>query len=157
MIAKLYLVEDSKSLIEQAHAAFQGGGYVVVEVDLQKANTSKYWRGVRIKPHDLIILDLNLEESGLRYSGLDVLKLFEYEKNQQRTLRGLEQVLVATSVRHQVDPEYVFPEIALAIGFTIYGLEKGVDPVTDKVTNYGKSLRDMVERIYAHQAIPLNE
>ena len=51
----------------------------------------------------------------------------------------------------------MFPEIAFATGFRVYGLEKGVDPVTDKVTDYGKSLRDMVERIYAHQATPLNE
>ncbi len=154
MPSRIFVMEDEKELITEARGALSPE-YQVGEVDVSQANNLGYWQGLGIMPEDLVVLDLNLREP--TYSGLDVLRRLEDGKR-RGNLPGLDKVLVATSIRGQVNPANPSGDIALTTGFDVYGLEKGVD-ASGRITpaGYGASLADKVESIYAGSDTPLND
>jgi hypothetical protein len=157
MEKKIYILEDDERLVEKAQEVMNDTYTSVIAVGIGNANTPTYWRGLNIKSRDLVILDLNLKQAGVRYSGKDVLRILESEKR-QGNLAGLEQVLVATSVQGEVDPHNVSPDIALIDGFDVYGMEKGTSEREGiDIDKYGASLSEAIADIYAGRAEALNK
>ena len=144
---RIFLLEDDQNLVAQAQAAL-ATAYQFNEVLLSEGNSVLYWTSLGLTANDLPVLDLNLKSG---YSGKDVLRLLEREKR-KGTLNGLEQVVVATSMKQEISPGSVNPDIALLDGFKVYGLEKGKEG-----GSYGSSLAAIIETIYAGIAKPLNE
>ncbi len=152
MSKRIFLLEDDKNLVHEAEATL-GEMYKFHEVPLSQANSVEYWRGLALTGDDIPIIDLNLKS---KYSGLDVIRLLQREKS-AGALNGLEHVLVATSLKGQVAPGSVSPDLAFVDGFRVYGVEKGVDAARKvDVADYGTSLASMIGRIYAGTATPLN-
>lgn len=152
MVKRIILLEDDKNLVHEAEATLSRT-YDFKEVPLSEANNAQYWQRLNLTAEDIPVLDLNLKS---KYSGLDVLRLLQREKASGR-LAGLEQVLVATSLKGQVSPESVSPDIAFIDEFSVYGIEKGQDAMRKvDVADYGTSLVSMINSIYAGSATPLN-
>ncbi len=132
-----------------------GRRYDFLQAELPQTNNGLYWRGLEIGREDLIVLDLNFknyinpitrEKTHLSFSGKEVLRVLEQEKKIAQ-LPGLERVLIATSMRAEVDPKQVSPDIALVDGFNVYGLEKAVGP-NGQIIGYGRSLAEKIHQIY---------
>lgn len=149
----VYIVEDDPRLISEAQVSGHGR-YEVIGVPVSQSNDPTYWQALDLQAGDTLVIDLNLRAD---HSGYDVLSLLEREKAARR-LGGLENVLVATSLREQVELKKVDPRIGLLRGFRVYGLEKGTDVRRNvDVQRYGTSLLDMIDRIYCGEEAPLNE
>lgn len=152
-LPRVYIVEDDPRLIPEAQVSGRGR-YEVVGVSIPQSNDPTYWHGCDLQPKDTVVVDLNLRAG---HSGYDVLSLLAKEKAAAH-LSGLENVLVATSLREQVEPEKVDPRIGLLRGFKVYGLEKSTDARRSvDVQRYGASLVDMIDRISRGEDSPLNE
>ena len=152
----IYFMDDDKKLVEQAKFALESRStHNFYEVDISQATKEEYLRSLDLMAHDLVVLDLKLV--GVPSTGLDVLEVLHQEKKKGHLL-GLEQVLIATSAKKQVDPKDVYPAIAFAEGFKVYGMEKGVDPTRQvSVIDYVSGLMRIVDRIYAGTEKPLNQ
>lgn len=149
-MGKIFIAEDEKDLIMEAEGAFSTEEYQIYEVDLEQANKPEYWESIDITKDDLVVLDLNFK---MAYSGLDTLRLLETEKEKGH-LAGLERVLVATSLKQQIDS----PDVAFVNGFDVYGLEKGVDASRQvDVAAYGNCLLSKVKSIYSGSEKAVNE
>src|SRR3989338_614120 len=103
--------------------------YEFISVDLPKAREGGYWNTLGIEAADLVVLDLNFKNyvnpetnvrTPLSFSGKEVLRTLQQEKK-RGNLVGLERVLVATSMKAEVDPKHVSPDIAFVEGFKVYG------------------------------------
>ena len=156
-MANIYLLEDDKRFIAQAEDSFQEAhAHTLYPLEAQLSNKAEYWRNLDIMPHDLVVLDLNLQLAGARWTGLEVLQLLDNEKKAGR-LPGLERVLIATGVPGQVDPENIYPEIGFVSRFKVYGMEKGEDSAgRTSAVGYGASLVRKVEAIIAGTEEELN-
>ncbi len=117
-LPRVYIVEDDSRLISEAQVSGRGH-YEVVGVAISQSDDPTYWDGLDLQPDDTVVVDLNLRAD---HSGYDVLSLLEREKAAHH-LSGLENVLVATSLREQVEPERIDPRIGLLRGFKVFGLE----------------------------------
>ncbi|GEM_PF-1462042 len=146
--------------------------YEFIAVDLPRAREGGYWNTLSIEAADLVVLDLNFKNyvnpetnvrTPLSFSGKEVLRTLEQEKK-RGNLVGLERVLVATSMKAEVDPKHVSVDIAFVEGFKVYGLEKAMDQ-TGRIVDYGRSLAYKIHQIYEGAAgrvgekiaLPLNQ
>ncbi len=155
---RIFIVEDDMQLASQAYNSLASAGYEPIRIDLKYANDISEWSGQQIQHTDLVILDLNFKLIGVNYSGKDILRLLEQGKK-TNVLVGLEQILIATSMRGEVDPRQVSPEIAfIDERIAMYGLEKGVNQLTRAVDpqTYGQSVLQAVNEIYRGTRTVLN-
>ncbi len=158
---RIILCEDDRTLLSEAQVMLTTRGYTPFIAKLSNIFAIDYWKRANLTTDDLIVMDLNfkdytdsktLEKVTLNYSGLNVLTLLNKEKSQ---LPGLEQVLVATSLRNQLTS----PDLCLDIDqFRVYGLEKAVsgDRKTVNIQSYGQALVATIDAIYAHKVKPIN-
>ncbi len=155
---RIFIVEDDVQLASQAYNSLANAGYEPVRIDLNYANDITEWSRQQIQSKDLVVLDLNFKLAGVNYSGKEVLRLLEQGKK-TNVLAGLDQILVATSMRGEVDPRQVSPEIAfIDERIAMYGLEKGVNQLTRAVDplTYGQSVLHAVDEIYRGTRTVLN-
>lgn len=159
---KIFLLEDDPRLVEEARIALTDKGYTFQEVDLSKAynagnklQTEQYWIGLGITSQDLVILDLNFKQKGVNYSGIEVLRFIDESKGK---LEGLERVLVATSMKQQLNSPDVCLTRNTPPALSVYGMEKATDAKREvKLMDYGTGLGNTVDRIYQGTERPLNE
>ena len=155
---RILLVEDDNNLAEQAMQMLQKESYEPLRVQIEYAMEFSEWQSYGITPRDLVVLDLNFKIAGVKYSGKDVLKVLENGK-QRGILPGLEKILIATSMKAEVDPRQVSPDIAfIDERIKMYGLEKGVNQTTRMVDSqgYAVSLLAAIHEIYQGQRSILN-
>ncbi len=172
MIYDQYKVEVKDKLGRFRTTQEFGRRYDFIQVDLPRSREGAYWSSLGIEAEDLVVLDLNFKNyvnpetkvrTPLSFSGKEVLRTLEQGKK-KGSLAGLEQVLVATSMKAEVDPKHVSPDLAFVEGFKVYGLEKAVDQ-TGRIIDYGRSLAYMIHQIYEGAAgrvgdkivLPLNQ
>ena len=159
---RIILCEDDRALLGEAQVMLITKGYTPFIAKLSNIFTIDYWKRMSPTKDDLIVMDLNFKDytdskTGqrvtLNYSGLDILKLLN--KEQKTQLPGLEQVLVATSLKNQLTSPYLCLDIG---NFKLYDLEKAVsgDRKTINVRSYGQALVDKIDAIYAKTAKPIN-
>ena len=153
MTKRIIMVEDDQRLVAEATPRLIVGGYTPFNTKLEETNTIEYWKKVNPTKDDLVVMDLNFKLAGVNFSGLTVLNLLNREK-QRGQLPGLEQVLVATSLKRQLDS----PDICLDLtAYRVYGLEKAVGPNNQVVSgSYANSLVDTIDKVYAGTARQLN-
>ena len=153
MTRRIIMVEDDQRLVAEATPRLIVGGYTPFNTKLEETNTIEYWKKVNPTKDDLVVMDLNFKLAGVNFSGLTVLNLLNREK-QRGQLPGLEQVLVATSLKRQLDS----PDICLDLtAYRVYGLEKAVGPNNQVVSgSYANSLVDTIDKVYAGTARQLN-
>ncbi len=152
MTKRIIIVEDDQKLVAEATPLLIVRGYQPFHTKLAETNTLKYWQQVNPTPTDLVVMDLNFKLAGMSFSGLTVLNLLNREK-QRGQLCGLEQVLVATSLKQQLNS----PGICLDLtAYRVYGLEKAMGPNNQVVGSYAHSLVDTIDQIYAGKAKQLN-
>jgi len=148
----VYFVEDDRNLIGQATPELLAAGYRVEEVDIQQANNVGYWRNLGVTERDVVALDLNLKEAGVKYSGREVFRTLQRAKSQQTGDFPLERVLIQTSIRGEANSKSVNPEFALANEFAVGGYEKAVS--AGGVVNtqaYASGLVEAVDRLYKEE------
>ena len=183
MTRRIIMVEDGQRLVAEATPRLIVGGYTPFNTKLEETNTIEYWKKVNPTKDDLVVMDLNFKLAGVNFSGLTVLNLLNREK-QKGQIPGLEQVLVATSLKRQLDSpdicldltayrvyglEKVWvekslkqqlnsPDICLDLtAYRVYGLEKAVGPNNQVVSgSYANSLVDTIDKVYAGTARQLN-
>ena len=114
-----------------------------VQTNCRPGIDPNYWTSLDVSPEDLVVLDLNLTgafpkdiEPKQRYGGKDTLKLLQELKNEGR-LSGLEKVLVATSIKGEVDPRRAQVDFLECEGFDVYGMEKGVQEAVSRTSEFG--------------------
>jgi len=153
MTRRIIMVEDDQRLVAEATPRLIVGGYTPFNTKLEETNTIEYWKKVNPTKDDLVVMDLNFKLAGVNFSGLTVLNLLNREK-QKGQIPGLEQVLVATSLKRQLDS----PDICLDLtAYRVYGLEKAVGPNNQVVSgSYANSLVDTIDKVYAGTARQLN-
>ena len=153
MTRRIIMVEDDQRLVAEATPRLIVGGYTPFNTKLEETNTIEYWKKVNPTKDDLVVMDLNFKLAGANFSGLTVLNLLNREK-QKGQIPGLEQVLVATSLKRQLDS----PDICLDLtAYRVYGLEKAVGPNNQVVSgSYANSLVDTIDKVYAGTARQLN-
>ena len=153
MTKRIIMVEDDQRLVAEATPRLIVGGYTPFNTKLEETNTIEYWKKVNPTKDDLVVMDLNFKLAGVNFSGLTVLNLLNREK-QKGQIPGLEQVLVATSLKRQLDS----PDICLDLtAYRVYGLEKAVGPNNQVVSgSYANSLVDTIDKVYAGTARQLN-
>ena len=153
MTKRIIMVEDDQRLVAEATPRLIVGGYTPFNTKLEETNTIEYWKKVNPTKDDLVVMDLNFKLAGVNFSGLTVLNLLNREK-QRGQLPGLEQVLVATSLKQQLNS----PDICLDLtAYRVYGLEKAMGPNNQVVSgSYANSLVDTIDKVYAGTARQLN-
>lgn len=160
-MAKIFLLEDDSSLVQQAKQALTGRGYQFEQIDLLQAyvkdrlTTLQYWQGLGITPKDLVVLDINFKQKGVNYNGLEVLEFIDSAKT-QRQLLGLEKVLMATSMKDQLNSFDVRGTRTQPPVLSVYGMEKATNAKHEVTGIYATDLCDKVARIYSGQETPLN-
>ncbi len=132
-----------------------GRRYEFIQTKLPRVKDHLYWRELGVGAEDLVVLDLNFknyvdpdtrQRIALSFSGKDVLRVLDADKK-RGGLPGLERVLIATSMKAEVDPKQVSPDIALLDGFKVYGLEKAIGQ-NGQIMGYGRSLAEKIHQIY---------
>src|SRR3989338_1080337 len=153
MTKRIIMVEDDQRLVAEATPRLIVGVYTPLHTKLEETNTIEYWKKVNPTKDDLVVMDLNFKLAGVNFSVLTVLNLLNREK-QRGQIPGLEQVLVATSLKRQLDS----PDICLDLtAYRVYGLEKAVGPNNQVVSgSYANSLVDTIDKVYAGTARQLN-
>lgn len=156
---RILIVEDDIALADQAMMLLRNAAYDPCSLDVTKVMELDYWKSCQITSQDLVVLDLNFRLADVRYSGKEVLRVLEQGKK-AGDLQQLEQILVATSMKSEVDPKQVSPDIAfIDERIKMYGLEKGVHPITRLVDlqGYGTSLLTTIKEIYQGKRTVLNK
>ncbi len=155
------MVDDERGTKAEALVELQSRGYNFVDLAVERTTDLAYWQQQSITPDDLVCLDLKL--IGYEHTGQDV-----FVKLQQGKLRGLlpglEQVLVQTHLKAEVDPRQTSMYFATASEFNVYGYEKAVKPtagasrerVVDPVP-YALGLADTIDEIYRGSRPLLNQ
>lgn len=156
---RLLMVDDDRGTKSEALVELQGRGYDFVDLAIERTRNLAYWQEQKITPTDLVCLDLKL--IGYDHNGQDVFVTLQQGK-QRGLLPGLEQVLVQTHLKAEVDPKQTSMFFATASEFKVYGYEKAIKPsssprerVVDPVP-YVQGLADVIDEIYRGLRLQLN-
>jgi hypothetical protein len=155
------MVDDDRGTKAEALVELQGRGYDFVDLALERTKDLTYWQEQGLTPNDLVCLDLKF--IGYDFSGQDVFVKLQQGKK-RGLLPGLEQVLVQTHLKAEVDPRQTSMWFATASEFKVYGCEKAVkatagahrERVVDPVP-YALGLADTIDEIYRGTRPMLNQ
>lgn len=158
-VKRILIVDDDQNTKAEAYSVLQKRGYEFVDLAVKRSNDIAYWQQQNITSADLVCLDLKL--IGYGHSGQDVFVRLQQGKP-RGLLPGLEQVLIQTHLKAEVNPSQTSMYFATASEFKVYGYEKAVKPsssprerLVDPVP-YAVGLADAIDEIYRGTRLQLN-